>query len=108
MEGDSQVRSRIRQRQGRWRQRMMHIPTADVIITNPTHYAIAISYKPEEMSAPQVVAGSDRPENQRRQVAARRGQVEPLQDTDIGQEIDLYPAGGRSFAFVYRLKKKTV
>ncbi|HKM43281.1 MAG TPA: flagellar biosynthesis protein FlhB, partial [Limnochordia bacterium] len=58
MEGDPQIRAKIRQRQRQMAsQRMMAaIPTADVIITNPTHYAIAVSYKPNEMSAPQVVA----------------------------------------------------
>jgi len=48
LEGDPLIRSRIRQRQRQIAsQRMMQaIPTADVIVTNPTHYAIAIRYSP--------------------------------------------------------------
>ena len=57
-EGDPQVKARIRQiRMDRVRKRMMAaVPTADVIITNPTHYAVALSYIGTEMAAPRVVA----------------------------------------------------
>jgi len=57
-EGDPQVKGRIRQlRAERARQRMMaSVPDADVVVTNPTHFAVALSYKMEEMSAPRVVA----------------------------------------------------
>ncbi len=57
-EGDPQVKARIRQiRYERAQQRMMaSVPEADVIITNPTHYAIALKYKMEDMRAPVLVA----------------------------------------------------
>ncbi len=57
-EGDPQVKAKIRQlRQQRARQRMMsRVPQADVVITNPTHYAVALEYKIEEMAAPVLVA----------------------------------------------------
>lgn len=57
-EGDPQVKARIRQiRAERAQQRMMaSVPEADVVITNPTHYAIALKYKMEEMQAPLLVA----------------------------------------------------
>jgi flagellar biosynthesis protein FlhB len=57
-EGDPQVKARIRQiRMERAQQRMMaSVPNADVIITNPTHYAIALKYKMQEMQAPVLVA----------------------------------------------------
>ena len=57
-EGDPQVKARIRKlRTERAQQRMMQaVPQADVVITNPTHYAIALEYKMEEMSAPKLVA----------------------------------------------------
>jgi len=57
-EGDPQVKARIRQiRTERAQQRMMaSVPDADVIVTNPTHYAIALKYKMEEMQAPILVA----------------------------------------------------
>ncbi len=57
-EGDPHVKARLRQiRTERARQRMMQaVPEADVVITNPTHYAVALKYDHEEMDAPKVVA----------------------------------------------------
>ena len=57
-EGDPQIKSRIRRlRQERAQRRMMAaIPEADVVITNPTHYAVALKYKIEVMPAPKMVA----------------------------------------------------
>jgi len=57
-EGDPIVKSRLRQmRIEKARQRMMAaVPTADVVVTNPTHYAVAMKYDPEGMNAPRVVA----------------------------------------------------
>jgi flagellar biosynthetic protein FlhB len=57
-EGDPHVRARLRQlRAERARQRMMQsVPRADVVITNPTHYSIALEYKPETMDAPVCIA----------------------------------------------------
>jgi flagellar biosynthetic protein FlhB len=58
LEGDPLVRARIRrlQRELARRRMMAEVPKADVVITNPTHYAVALSYKMESMEAPQVVA----------------------------------------------------
>ena len=58
MEGDPLVKSKIRQiRNERARQRMMeNVPKADVVIVNPTHYAVALEYKQDEMPAPKVTA----------------------------------------------------
>jgi flagellar biosynthetic protein FlhB len=58
MEGDPQVKARIRQvRMEQLRKRMMAaVPTADVVITNPTHFAVALEYKHEEMAVPRLVA----------------------------------------------------
>lgn len=61
-EGDPHIRARLRQlRMEKARQRMMQaVPTADVVITNPTHYAIALKYDQKMMDAPTVVAkGAD-------------------------------------------------
>jgi flagellar biosynthetic protein FlhB len=57
-EGDPHIRARMRQlRMEKARQRMMAaVPTANVVITNPTHYAIALKYDAKEMDAPVVVA----------------------------------------------------
>ena len=58
MEGDPLVKSKIRQiRMDRAKQRMMeNVPKADVVIVNPTHYAVALEYKMESMPAPKVTA----------------------------------------------------
>lgn len=57
-EGDPQIKARIcKLRVERARQRMMAaVPTADVVITNPTHYAVALKYEMDTMSAPKLVA----------------------------------------------------
>lgn len=57
-EGDPHVKGRLRQlRQEKARARMMQaVPTADVVITNPTHFSVALKYNPDEMAAPVVVA----------------------------------------------------
>ena len=58
VEGDPLVKSRIRQvRMERARRRMMdNVPKADVVIVNPTHYAVALEYKMDTMEAPVVLA----------------------------------------------------
>ncbi|MEJ2460481.1 MAG: flagellar biosynthesis protein FlhB [Candidatus Thiodiazotropha sp.] len=61
-EGRPEIKSRIRQLQREMAQRRMmeQVPKADVIVTNPTHYAVALSYDPERMHAPKLVAkGAD-------------------------------------------------
>jgi flagellar biosynthetic protein FlhB len=57
-DGDPKIKGKIRQlRMQKSRQRMMaSVPNADVVITNPTHYAVALEYKPDTMAAPVVVA----------------------------------------------------
>ncbi len=57
-EGDPQVKAKLRQlRSEKARQRMMQaVPDADVVITNPTHYSIALKYNPDDMPAPVVIA----------------------------------------------------
>ena len=57
-EGDPHIKARLRQiRRQRMRQRIAEaVPKADVIVTNPTHYAVALQYKPDEMNAPICVA----------------------------------------------------
>jgi len=57
-EGDPQIKARIRKvRMERAQQRMMaQVPDADVVVTNPTHYSVALLYKMDEMPAPKVVA----------------------------------------------------
>src|SRR5690606_36031036 len=58
LEGDPHIKRRVRQLQRQMAsQRMMKdVPEADVVITNPTHYAVALRYDPDNMNAPTVVA----------------------------------------------------
>ena len=106
-------------RQERARQRMMDaVPQADVVITNPTHFAVALSYKPDEMEAPIVVAkGADYLALRIRQLAEDydipRYEDPPLArqlyaDAEIDQQIplDVFEAVAKVIAFVNGLKRK--
>lgn len=118
MEGNPEIKSRIKQKQRQMsmRRMMQDIPKADVVITNPTHFAVAIKYDAEKASAPYVVAkGQDYIALRIKQVAAdNKIQVvenKPLARTlfstvDIGQAIppELYQAVAEILAFVYNLK----
>ena len=119
-EGDPQIKGKIRQkmREASMRRMMQSIPKADVIITNPTHYAVAIKYAPEEFDAPFVVAkGTDHLAQRIKQIG-REHKVEivenkPLARTlyanvDIGQTIppELFEAVAEVLAFVFSLKGK--
>lgn len=73
MEGNPEIKARIRQQQREMSKRRMmsQIPNADVVITNPTHYAVAIKYKESGMRAPVVVAkGADAVALKIREIAA--------------------------------------
>ncbi len=116
-EGDAETKAR-RQRIAReiMRQRLRgDVPKADVIVTNPTHYAVAIKYDPEKMSAPKVLAkGADHMAMQIRLIASGAGVpiVERpalaralYRSADVGREIPVewYEAVAEVLAFVYRL-----
>ena len=117
-EGRPEVKSRIRamQQQVAQRRMMEDVPTADVIITNPTHFAIALKYD-ENMGAPQVVAkGKDLIAKRIREVATENGvplfSAPPLarvlfRTTDIGDEIParLYTAVAQILAYIYQLNE---
>lgn len=118
-EGDPQIQSKIKERQRQMaQQRMMaEVPEADVVITNPTHLAIALKYDQQEMGAPRVVAKGSGEVARRIVDIARRHGVEVVQEralaqalyrsTEVGEEIpaDLYQAVAEVLAFVYRLQK---
>ncbi len=119
-EGDPQIRSHIRQKQRQMAaQRMMQdVPQADVVITNPTHYAVAVQYVMGEMHAPKVVAKGVGTIALKIKETAAENHVATVENAplaqalyksvDIGQEIppDLYPAVAEVLAFVYRLKNR--
>ena len=118
MEGDQQVKSKIRQ-QGRamaFRRMMRNVPQADVVITNPTHYAVALRYDAMTMHAPQLVAKgvdnialrireiateNDVPIVENRQLARTIYQVVELDDFIPGS---LFAAVAEVLAYVYRLR----
>ena len=117
-EGKPEVRSRIRQLQYEAAQaRMMEaVPDADVVITNPTHFAVALKYDQKRMIAPMVVArGADLVAANIRRIAKENEvllvETPPLaralyHSTDIGQQIPegLYLAVAQVLAYVYQLR----
>lgn len=119
-EGDPQVKKKIRSIQYQMaRRRMMEsISKADVVVTNPTHLAVALEYNKERMIAPTVVAkGAGFIAEKIKEIARKNGipivENKPLAKTlyklvDIGEIIplSLYKAVAEVLAFVYQLKKK--
>ena len=117
-EGRPEVKSQIRRMQRQLSEsRMMDaVPTADVVITNPTHYAVALKYDQDGNGAPKVVAkGQDFMAKRIREVAAEHDiplfEAPPLARAlhgmvDIGHEIpaDLYKAVAQVLAYVFQLK----
>ncbi|CAG2157481.1 flagellar biosynthesis protein FlhB [Cupriavidus numazuensis] len=117
-EGDPHIKGRIRQQQRAMaRRRMMQeVPKADVVVTNPTHFAVALRYEEGRMSAPRVIAkGTDEVAARIRELAAEHRiplmSAPPLaralhRHVDLGQEIPagLYTAVAEVLAWVYQLK----
>lgn len=109
-------RIRARQRQMAMSRMMAAVPKADVVITNPTHLAVALRYEQGKMQAPQVVAKGQRLVADRIKDTARQHNVplienKPLaqslfKSVEVGQEIPatLYNAVAEVLAFVYRLR----
>jgi len=120
MEGDPMIKGRLRRiRLEKARQRMMsNVPGADVVITNPTHYAVAMKYDNQKMVAPIVVAkGTDKIAARIRDLAEESGVplvsnptlARALYDTvDVDEAItpEHYRAVAEIISYVYKLKKK--
>ena len=117
-EGNPEVRGRIRRTQQQLaRRRMMEqVPTADVVVTNPTHYAVALRYDDKRMRAPVVVAkGADLVAARIRELAAQHGvplvEAPPLARAlhagcELGDEIpaQLYAVVAQLLTYVYQLR----
>ena len=117
-EGDPKVKGRIRslQREVAMRRMMESVPEADVVITNPTHLAIALQFDSENMIAPKVIAkGADHVAERIRNIAGEHDvplvENKPLAQAlyrmvEIGDYIpaELYRAVAEVLAYVYRLK----
>lgn len=116
-DGNPEIKSRVRQTQREISQRrmMQEVPKADVVITNPTHYAVAIRYDQSTMGAPIIVAlGADEIAGHIRRIAAANDvpilSAPPLaralyHNCDLDQEIPagLFLAVAQVLAYVYQL-----
>lgn len=121
-EGSPEVKSRTRQIQRQMaRQRMMaDVSTADVVITNPTHYAVAIKYDPSEMDAPKVLAKGQRLIAQKIKEIARSCGIPIIEDKPLARALykmcevgdfipaKLYKAVAEILAHIYRLQGKVM
>ncbi|MCK9222368.1 MAG: flagellar biosynthesis protein FlhB [Limnochordia bacterium] len=121
-EGDQLVRSRIRrkQRELATRRMMQMVPKADVVITNPTHIAVALAYDLEQRPAPVVVAKGKGPVAERIKDIARENDVYIMENPPLARTLyqsveinhiipeELFQAVAEVLAFVYRLKGKTL
>ena len=121
-EGNPEIKSKIKQKQRQLSmRRMLHdVPKADVVITNPTHYAIAVKYDADVSDAPMVVAKGqdflalrikDIAKESKVEIVENKPLARTLYDTvDVGKAIppELYQAVAEILAFVYSLKNKTV
>jgi flagellar biosynthetic protein FlhB len=118
-EGDPIVKGRLRQlRMERARKRMMaEVPKADVVVTNPTHYAVALKYD-AQMASPKVVAkGVDKVALKIREIA-KENDVPVVENpplarglfaaVEVDQEItpEFYKAVAEVIGYIYRLKRK--
>ena len=117
-DGNPQIKAKIRQlqREAARRRMMSEVPTADVVVTNPTHYAVALKYADGQKGAPRVVAkGADEVAAKIREIA-RENKVALLEapalaralhkHTEIGDEIPeaLYSAVAEVLAYVFQLR----
>ena len=119
-EGDPIIKSRIKQRQREMamRRMMQEVPQADVVITNPTHFAIALKYDDEKMDAPIVIAkGADFIAQKIKLIAKEHDIVmvenRPLaralyDDVEIGDRIpdQFFKTVAEVLAYVYRIQRK--
>jgi flagellar biosynthetic protein FlhB len=117
-DGDPQIKAKIRaqQREMARRRMMSEVPTADVVVTNPTHYAVALKYSDGAMRAPKVVAkGADEVAAKIRELAGANNvpllEAAPLaralyQHAELGDEIPeaLYTAVAEVLAYVFQLR----
>jgi len=121
-EGDPRVRSERQRRHMMLVRRIMmkELPKADVVITNPTHVAVALRYDPSKMSAPMVVAKGMRKLAQKIIKIARKYDIPIVENPEIawalyrtvevGEEVPVkfYKAIAEILAYVYRMKGKTL
>ena len=120
LEGNPQIKGKIRsiQREQSRRRMMARLKDADVIVTNPTHFAVALEYKPESMAAPRVVAKGQDLLAQRIKELGREYDIPTVENVplaralyrsvDLEQEIpiELYKAVAEVLAYVYKVRHR--
>lgn len=121
-EGDPKVKQKIRQKMMEAsRRRMMNaVPRADVVITNPTHYAVALKYDPDKIDAPYIVAKGEDYLAQKIKEIARENHVEIVENkplarmlyynVEIGETVppELFSAVAEVLAFVYSVQGRSL
>jgi flagellar biosynthesis protein FlhB len=120
LEGNPTIKGKIKsiQREAGRRRMMSRVKDADVIVTNPTHYAVALEYKPDLMAAPRVVAKGRNWLAQRIKEVGGEHDIPTVENValaralyrsvEIDQEIpmELYKAVAEVLAYVYRIRKR--
>jgi flagellar biosynthesis protein FlhB len=118
-EGSPEIKNAIRRRQRRMAmsRMMQNVPTADVVVTNPTHFAVALRYRGDEMIAPKVIAKGQDLIAQRIKQIARENNVPVVENkalaralfaaVEVDQEIpyDLFQGVAQILAYIYSLKR---
>jgi len=122
MEGDPQVKARIKRIQMEMAQKRMmaEVPTADVIITNPTHYAVALRYHKDKENAPRVIAkGIDSMALKIKEIG-RENDIQIVENPPLARELyakchidelipeNFYQAVAEVLAFVFKAQNKNV
>ena len=120
-EGDPQIKGKIKQKQRQlsMARMMQEVPKADVIITNPTHFAVALLYE-QGMSAPKVLAKGQDLVAQRIKEIARENNIAIVENKPLARALfdtveiggfvpeELYKAVAEVLAYVYKLKHKKI
>jgi flagellar biosynthetic protein FlhB len=118
-EGDPQIKAKIRsmQREMARRRMMAQIPSADVVVTNPTHYAVALRYSEQSMRAPIVVAKGSHLLAERIRALATEHHIPILEAPPLARALykhaeleqtipeRLYTAVAEVLAYVYQLRR---
>jgi flagellar biosynthetic protein FlhB len=121
LDGDPQIKSRIRslQREMARRRMMDQVPKATVVVTNPTHIAIALRYDPAEQDAPVVLAKGKRIVAERIREIARAGGIPIVENKPLARAmydkvqpgfpipVEFFTAVAEIMAYVYRLRNRS-
>jgi len=120
LEGNPTIKGKVKsiQRETARRRMMSRVKDADVIVTNPTHYAVALEYKPEKMPAPRVIAKGRNLIAERIKALGREHDIPTVENVplaralyrsvEIEQEIpvELYKAVAEVLAYVYKVRNR--